>query len=67
VLRNDRPLSELKITTPIEAEGWMVFVDDRFVAAREIKGNALKINLPFPLVPGEHQVIIRPLESSRQR
>jgi O-antigen ligase len=64
VLRNDRPLSELNLTTPIEAEGWMVFVDTRFVAAREIRGNALKIALPSTLVPGEHHVILKSLKSS---
>jgi tetratricopeptide (TPR) repeat protein len=66
VLRNEKPLSELKITAPIEAERWMVFVDARFVAARETQGKAQTINLPDPIVPGEHQVIIKSLQIDKE-
>jgi O-antigen ligase len=67
VLRNHKPLPVLKITTPIEAEGWMVLVDAQFVAARVVRGNPLNIVFPNPLRPGEHQVIIKPLKIAHRR
>jgi O-antigen ligase/tetratricopeptide (TPR) repeat protein len=66
VLRNQRPLSELKIAAPVEAERWTVVVDGRFVAAREIQERVQTINLQDPIVPGEHQVIIKSLQIDKE-
>jgi O-antigen ligase len=59
VLRNEKPLTELKLSTPAEANRLLIFVGDRFVGVREPAEKTLKISLPAPLFPGEHQVAMR--------
>jgi O-antigen ligase len=61
VLRNDRPLKEINLTTPATAEGWMLFIENRFTAARKIQGSTFKIDLPAALFPGEHQIFLKPV------
>jgi O-antigen ligase len=66
-LRNEKPLSGLKLSTPTEVGKWMIIVDDRFVGFRETAGKTLTLSLPTPLFPGEHQVIFRPIREATSK
>jgi putative inorganic carbon (hco3(-)) transporter len=62
--RTQRPTSEIRMVLPVDNGTYAVFIDERFVGAREPVKGLIKILLSEPLNFGEHQTRVEEIDRS---